>query len=323
MKKLVQSYYQPLSFILKIIIVLCSLLYIYTEIVDTLNKPEINAIDFKSLLNFDFVLFISISLLLVIVNWSLEALKWKILIQKYELLSFFDAFKGVITGVTFGIFTPNRLGEVGGRIFYLKKADRLKATLVSFIGGAAQLFATLFAGLLGLYFFLEEHSQEIPKLVLGICVISFILTTISFVLYLFPGLLNKISRFYFPRLKKYSDAFRYYTTEKLLLIFILSAIRYFVFAFQFILVLWAFQFEAEFGPMLMMVALTYLISTLIPTFAFTEIATRGSAAVYFFSFIDENSIIILISSFVLWLMNLAIPSLMGIGFMSGVKFYRK
>lgn len=322
MKKLVQSYSKPLSFVLKTIIVICSLVYIYSEIAETLSKPEINRIDFKSIVNMDFILLITAALLLVIVNWSLEAIKWKILIQKYELISFFDAFKGVITGVTFGIFTPNRLGEVGGRIFYLKKADRFKATLVSFIGGAAQLFATIFAGLLAMYFFMEHYSTDLPKSVLGICVIAFLLSVLSFLVYLFPGFLNKISTSYLPQLKKYSGAFRFYTTEKLLLLFALSVVRYFVFALQFVLVLWAFNFQADFAPMLMMVALTYLISTLIPTFAFTEIATRGSAAVYFFSFLDHNSIVILISSFVLWLMNLAIPSIFGIGFMSGVKFNR-
>jgi uncharacterized membrane protein YbhN (UPF0104 family) len=322
MKKLVQSYSKPLSFALKTIIVICSLVYIYSEIAKTLSNPEMNQIDFTSIVNMDFILLITASLFLVIVNWSLEALKWKILIQKYELISFFDAFKGVITGVTFGIFTPNRLGEVGGRIFYLKKADRIKAALVSFIGGAAQLFATIFAGLLAMYFFMEQYSAELPKFVLGICMIAFLLSVFLFLMYLFPGFLNKISTSYLPQLKKYSEAFRYYTTEKLLLIFALSAVRYFVFALQFVLVLWAFNFQAEFAQMLIMVALTYLISTLIPTFAFTEIATRGSAAVYFFSFLDDNSIIIFISSFVLWLMNLAIPSLIGIGFMSGVKFNR-
>src|SRR4051812_44001053 len=48
---------------------------------------------------------------LMIVNWSFEAIKWKVSIQNLQNISFFKAFKAVLSGVSFSVSTPNRIGE--------------------------------------------------------------------------------------------------------------------------------------------------------------------------------------------------------------------
>ena len=54
-------------------------------------------------------------------NWSIEAIKWRLLIKKMQPITFIEALKGVLSGVAVGTFTPNRIGEFGGRILYLKE----------------------------------------------------------------------------------------------------------------------------------------------------------------------------------------------------------
>ena len=65
-------------------------------------------------------------IVLVFVNWGFEAKKWKLLITPIQKMSFFTAFKSVLTGVTLSLNTPNRIGEYGGRILYVKEGTGLK-----------------------------------------------------------------------------------------------------------------------------------------------------------------------------------------------------
>ena len=55
-----------------------------------------------------FGLIVSIFLLLP-VNWGMEAVKWKTLVSPLQKSSFFQSYKSVLSGLTTGFFTPNRI----------------------------------------------------------------------------------------------------------------------------------------------------------------------------------------------------------------------
>jgi len=55
-------------------------------------------------------------IVLMPVNWFLESLKWKKLMKSFLNISIKDAIKAVLVGVSFGVVTPARLGEYGGRV---------------------------------------------------------------------------------------------------------------------------------------------------------------------------------------------------------------
>ena len=74
----------------------------------------------KRLVNFGWLL------ALVFVNWGFEAKKWQVLLKPLQPINFFTAFKSVLSGVTLSINTPNRIGEYGGRILYIRKEKELK-----------------------------------------------------------------------------------------------------------------------------------------------------------------------------------------------------
>ena len=76
------------------------------------------------------------------VNWSIDAIKWQFLVSKLEKVTFWLALKAVFLGITVSIFTPNRVGEFGGRVFCLQHADRIKAVLVTIFGNITQLVST-------------------------------------------------------------------------------------------------------------------------------------------------------------------------------------
>src|SRR5436189_5835376 len=49
--------------------------------------------------------------LLMFANWAIETIKWKLAVQKIQRVGFFTAFKAVLSGVSFSVTTPNRVGE--------------------------------------------------------------------------------------------------------------------------------------------------------------------------------------------------------------------
>lgn len=93
-------------------------------------------------------------MLLMGVNWAIEARKWQILVRPFESLSFRKAFYSILAGVSISIITPNRIGEYGGRILYLKNKNRLRGVSVTGVGSLSQFTTTMLFGLLGCLYFM-------------------------------------------------------------------------------------------------------------------------------------------------------------------------
>ena len=96
------------------------------------------------------------------VNWSIDAIKWQFLVSKLEKVSFWLALKAVFLGITVSIFTPNRIGEFGGRVFCLQQADRLKCIGNNF-GNITQLVITIIFGVLAFLFLVTVQLFIIYK----------------------------------------------------------------------------------------------------------------------------------------------------------------
>ena len=100
---------------------------------------------------------LAIVIFLMIINWSIEALKWKISIQKVQPISFSRSFRAILSGVSFSVSTPNRIGEYLGRILYMEEGNRLRVISLTIVGSMSQLIITLFAGIDWFIFHQEEY----------------------------------------------------------------------------------------------------------------------------------------------------------------------
>jgi hypothetical protein len=97
---------------------------------------------------------------LMFVNWSLEALKWKISVQHVQPVSFFRSLKAIFSGVSFSVTTPNRTGEYLGRVLYMDDGNRLRAISLTILGSMSQLIITVLFGVGGLLM-LEKDLEKI------------------------------------------------------------------------------------------------------------------------------------------------------------------
>jgi uncharacterized membrane protein YbhN (UPF0104 family) len=256
-------------------------------------------------------------------NWSLEAIKWKLLIAPLEKITFSASLKAVFSGVTVSIFTPNRVGEFAGRVFFLEKADKIQATIRSLIGSLMQLFVTMLAGILGFFilekkyfdfFDLQQFFSEDFLFLLLLVLIALV------VIIVFVIIKRKIL---FLTIAKYIKTFKRYTLKELNAVFCLSIIRYIVFSFQYYFALRLFGINGETVILFSLIALTFFVTSAIPTFALTEIAVRAGVAVCFFGTISSANSSILAASLFLWIINLAVPAVFGSPFIWQLKFFKR
>src|SRR5687767_3632581 len=98
--------------------------------------------------------------LLMIVNWSIEAIKWKIAVKPVQQVSFLKAFRAVLSGVSFSVSMPNRIGEYLGRVLYMDEGNKLKTISITIVASISQLIITLLMGGLGLVILRNEIQNS-------------------------------------------------------------------------------------------------------------------------------------------------------------------
>lgn len=271
---------------------------------------------------------LAILLVAMLTNWALEAYKWRVLISTIETISLWRAIKAVFSGVTIAFFTPNRVGEYGGRVFHLDKADRIDAVLLTVVGSYAQLTVTIVAGLVALTFYLPTFEGTGPLsgsqygfIALGIFALCGFLILLFLNTRLLTVILNKLR---LPRtIMRHVKIFEAHSPQSLARVLAASAGRYIIFTAQFFLLLRIFSVDVGYPDAMMMIAMTYFVMTGIPTIAITEVVTRGSVAVYFLSQLSANVTGIVSASSLLWLVNLVIPALFGVITIFSLRFFRK
>jgi hypothetical protein len=104
-----------------------------------------------------------------------------------------------------------------------------------------------------------------------------------------------------------------------------------VFSFQFYLLLILFGVPVPYLHAMLLIALSYLLISIIPTIALSEIGVRGSLTIYIFGRYFDNTglwsenmaLAVLAASTGLWLLNIALPALMGVFFVHRLKFFQK
>lgn len=267
-----------------------------------------------------------LAFLLVPLNLFMESIKWKLQLKPIENLNNWKSFISIFTGISAGMFFPNRMGNFLGRIFILEKGDRIKASLTTIVGGMAQMIATVSSGLIAYLFFIEKH---IILNSLCVCIIIFVMSLIYFNIHILRHVM-----FFFPKriiikTEEYFETFASYSKNELLKILLISFARYFLYTFQFVLLIWSFNIPLTYFDAMIPIAFTYLLMMVIPFITITEIAIRGSVSIMVFEkwFIMNNintsmGMTVFTASSLLWIFNIAIPAVIGLFLTYHLNFFR-
>ena len=269
-------------------------------------------------------------IILVFVNWGLEAGKWQLLMNAIQPMRFFTAFKSVLCGVTLSLNTPNRIGEYGGRILFVNEGNRIKAITLSIAGGMAQLIITMLMGCFGLTYLLFTMDDSgmlmsISVFWIKIFLYGSIFGTVIFIFFFFRlswliRLLEKLP--YADRFSKYINVLETFDAKVLLRLLLISMFRYIVFVLQYIFMLQLLQVEQNVWLGFWMITVMFWILAIIPSFAIAELGIRGTVAKTLFYY-SNNTIGILTVTSGIWFINLFIPALIGSLLILGIKIKKE
>lgn len=313
MKKIFKNKF--INNLIKLVIVVLLLWTIYRQVFAKENIDEIWTVFLENFAfpNLYWLIFIVI---LVPVNWGIEAWKWKILIRSFSDLSFLKTYKAILAGLTVSLFTPNRIGDYGGRILMVKPEHNWKAVIATLVGSFSQILILLSMGLLGAIYFSNtflEPEEYILQLVffLGIGFIGLMV----FCFFNIDMVIPIARRIPFPnwmrRYLKHVVVLQKYSSRQLLRVLLLSLSRYLIYSFQYYMALKFFGIEVPILQGLAGIATIYLLQTSIPMPPLMGLLARGEVALFVWGFFSQNDVGILAASFGLFIINLAVPSLLG------------
>lgn len=269
---------------------------------------------------------------LMLVNWGIESLKWKVLLKHILRISFIESFRSVISGVAFTMITPNRMGEFIGRVFYVPDGNRIRAAALTLVGSASQLIITLLCGSIGLLIlrdYLHGHTTELQGLSVlwlnGLLAGTvFILVLIILFYFRISWLIKIIDKI--PQFSKYAyyiQPLEEVKLPELTKILVLSALRYIVFVMQYWLLFKLFNVQLLSWQLISVVAVLFLVLAVVPTIALAELGIRSKASIALFSIFSTNTVGILAATAAIWLINIIFPAIGGSLFVIGVKLFGK
>ena len=295
------------------------------------NQPHLDESWQKIKTSFNSPLLINLVavVVLMLVNWSLEAIKWKYAVEQVQKISFLKSLKAIFSGVSFSVTSPNRMGEYLGRVLYMDDGNRLKVISLTILGSISQLMITLFFGITGLLVLKEKIIDSgisgwptwLNMVIIGSSVALFFLTLFYFRLGWLIKWIDKL-----PVLKKYG--WLIIELEKLdatMLVKLLSvsALRYLVFGLQYYLLIRFFGVEVNWWQGFWAMAIVFFIMAVIPTIALFEIVQKLYVTREIFAIFTVNTLGIGLVTSTIWFINLVVPAVIGSLFILGIKIFRK
>jgi len=253
---------------------------------------------------------------LMIVNWSIEAIKWRLSIKEIQKISFLKAFKAVLSGVSFSVSTPNRVGEYLGRLLYMSEGNRLKTISITIVGNLSQLIITLITGCIGIIVLFPKigGAQIISSIGVKVILYGVIATLLLLTLFYFrlPLLIKWIDRL--PGSRRYAYLVKDledFNATLLLQLLSLSAVRFIVFIVQYYLLFRLFDVQISWWQVLWTISVSFLILAIIPTIALIELFQRRMVVTTLVGLYSSNELGITFTTAGIWFINLIVPAIIG------------
>lgn len=254
--------------------------------------------------------------LLMPVAWGIEAFKWKSALKETMPVTIGFSVKSVLYGIAAGLITPNRTGDPFGRIAFMDSEYSGKAFFLAVWCGFCQQAITLIFGGMGLAYLLTTNTRFGNLQILNIVfVFLFVLTSIVVTFFLSN---IKIFSKYYSRLNsvfKFKQKINFDVNpsfQKTLELLFLSFLRYIVFSAQLVVLMRLSGIDLPLEHLYATIFTTYLFASIVPTFALSEAGVRAGFAVAIIGSYSENHTGIVFATILLWVINVALPGLIGV-----------
>lgn len=238
-------------------------------------------------------IYLCAAILLLIPNLGVQWLKWHYLLSRlHPNISRSSSIKSLLIGFPLGMMTPGRLGEVG-RGLYLQQLPQKNTLTLAVVDKASNMLTSLAIGLTAILF-----SQQASVIGRGkiLAAAAFLVIGIAW-----------------AALRAPSSPARRLTGGQCLIIVSYSVLFYFVYLGQLLILIFSFEkFDLLEGAAA--AATTFFVKTILPI-SFGDLGIREGAAVMFFNGIGVSSAAAFNASFLLFIINVAAPTLLGLFFL--------
>jgi hypothetical protein len=268
-------------------------------------------------------------IMLMFVNWGLETRKWQVLLRHLHKISFWQAFKAILSGLAFALNTPNRIGEYGGRVLFIPEGKRVRAVSLTLAGSFSQVLVTLLLGSFGLFvlsgrIIASAAFSSLQIWITALQVLVIFITIIGFIIYFkLSWLVRVIEKI--PGIQSYTRhiaVLEEMNVRLLLHVVLLSLLRFFVFIIQYNLMLQMMQVEMGWWNGFWTVSVLFLLLATLPTIALLELGLRWEYSIMLFGLFSANMLGIYAAATGIWLINLVLPALAGSLFILGVRIFK-
>jgi hypothetical protein len=253
-----------------------------------------------------------LALICCCLNWGLESAKWKVLTQNLEPMNFARAAKGTLAGAAVSNVLPFRVGEYVGRLFFLNPENRLAAIFNSVFGSMCQMGVTLLVGIPAVAVIFEDKYSGLLKAA-GVTLLGIVLLA-GLAFYFLPKLNTKKNW-----LKKLANDIKCFTGRQILLVILLAALRYAVFAGFYVFAIYKMGI-APAGQAFLGVASVFMLQSFAPSMILTDVGVRTALPLIVFSVSETTQPLLLAVAVLNYLYNVLLPVLPGLLFIAKQKW---
>lgn len=320
-QKLTKTQRKYLNLLIKIIIVALAMWFVVSKVNNQKNLAE-----FKILIGTIDPVTIRIVLglvfLLMLLNWLLEVVKWRFLSRRLEYLGMWKAIKSVFCGLTWAIFTPNRIGEYGGRIMLLKPENRASGAVAMGVGLFAQLVLTSVFGAISIAWFVTTFIETPSSVDFGVWLLAIIYAMAFLILYFNVSwvdyLVGKVK--FLHKVKPFFVVLEDYSVRELAYVLWLSTCRFAIFTSQYIILMLVFLPELSIVSMIPMIFILFFIQSAVPSLDIFDFSVRSFVASNLFAYITTQELAVMAIVSCVWFVNLIFPAIIGAFFVFNVNY---
>jgi len=288
-----------------IIVLSIGLYWMFSQRMVSMDWPQLRSLSIEN--GFLFVIVV----LLMPVNWLLEAMKFRLFLGRKADGNLGNQFKAVLGGVSLSMLLPNRMGEFAGRLLFITSGNRPAGFSATVACSSLQMiWILLFGGLAlgwsgGINLLTQKaYLDPVMALVAVVVAISLIFILSSF---------GKTSRF----LKESISHFRISLGFKTVTVgLILALVRYSVFNVQFGLLLVATGCNLSWMSIIQFTTLVYFCQSIIPLPPAVGWIGRLQLAVVVSGLLFVSPAQAVLASLMLWTINLLLPGFAGAYFIA-------
>lgn len=290
----------------KLIIVVGAFYFIYNKVVENGQISfDALALQFNNAFSYNIPAIIFL-VFLTFMNWAFEIKKWQALVSVVKKTPYHMATEQCLASFTAANVTPNKAGEYAAKAAYFDKNDFETIVLLNGVNHMLQLAVTIIFGMFGMIYLIRHFDIEVPNIP--------VIET-SLLILLFFIVLIVIKNFKWEKTKakllEYKEILKGIPKPVALKTFSYGVARYLSFSHQFYFLIYMFRIEIDYSTAIHLICASYLIASIVPSISIFDWAVKGSIAVWAFSFVGVNELSIIAITSIMWILNYALPSLVG------------